>query len=365
MLCCDRSVQDRGMEVKSITQKISRYFWPVISIIFLCFYFACNTLHGKTNLSARKIKHQPVEYSTIPRDGSEQSTEHEESKLKLIKYKEDIRDNIVYPEVDISDFPEIDQLQCPDMRRDIEVAPAYSMPLIALASYPRSGNTWSRSLIQIATRYYTGSVHWESEKNLKRVQEWFKAGAEDFMLRKGVCVKTHIFGKEHVSLFEDGAILLLRNPYYSLASEFLRYYDRERNMSMPEIIAFMKEKDDRWTSGFLIQFEKWKNTALSWLTHCKRLMVVYYEDLEENPVRELTRMVAFLGQPIEPMRILCAVKSYSPIKGRGNHTSQMTFDPYTPQMHDTLDEFIAEVNRTLIRKNAVPLPTYGTYYQPT
>lgn len=31
-----------------------------------------------------------------------------------------------------------------------------------------------------------------------------------------------MYSKEHVELFTDGAILLLRNPYFSLVSEFFR-----------------------------------------------------------------------------------------------------------------------------------------------
>lgn len=61
--------------------------------------------------------------------------------------------------------------ECQSMIDDVIVAPAYSMPLTALASFPRSGNSWTRSLIQVATRYSTGSVHWESERLRERVQQ--------------------------------------------------------------------------------------------------------------------------------------------------------------------------------------------------
>lgn len=67
-----------------------------------------------------------------------------------------------------------DTTTCKATMSDVEVAPAYSMPLVALASFPRSGNTWSRSLIQIATKYSTGSVHWKSErKNALKECKWY------------------------------------------------------------------------------------------------------------------------------------------------------------------------------------------------
>ena len=46
----------------------------------------------------------------------------------------------------------------------IELKPEGSMPLIALASYPRSGNTWTRQLIERGTGLLTGSVYWEHER---------------------------------------------------------------------------------------------------------------------------------------------------------------------------------------------------------
>lgn len=76
----------------------------------------------------------------------------------------------------------------------------------------------------------------------------FKAGSEDFKLRKGVCVKTHFYGENHIPNFDNGAILLLRNPYYSLVSEFMRFYSRLRNVSMPEIIRSMRNRDGECTS---------------------------------------------------------------------------------------------------------------------
>ncbi|PIK54209.1 putative WSC domain-containing protein 2 [Apostichopus japonicus] len=141
----------------------------------------------------------------------------------------------------------------------------------------------------------------------------------------------------------------------------MRFYSRLRNVSMPEIIRSMRNRDERWTKFLPIYAEKWRDTAINWITLCERLMIVFYEDLEENPIHELTRMVKFLGQPVLPRRIQCAVHLYAPMKGRQDHASQMTFDPYTSEMHGIVDGYITEVNRTLLQKNANPLPVYEKY----
>lgn len=58
------------------------------------------------------------------------------------------------------------------MLNDITTAPVGSMPLVALASFPRSGNTWTRMLLQVSTKLSTGSVYWSYEKD----NEWTKKG---------------------------------------------------------------------------------------------------------------------------------------------------------------------------------------------
>lgn len=73
-----------------------------------------------------------------------------------------------------------------------------------------------------------------------------KGGVENYTLQKGVCIKTHFFEEEHIASFDNGAILLIRNPYHSLISEFMRVYSRLRNVSEPEVIQFLREKDSEY-----------------------------------------------------------------------------------------------------------------------
>ncbi|KAJ8023673.1 WSC domain-containing protein 1 [Holothuria leucospilota] len=344
-----------AMDLKCVIYKSSKRVWLVVSIMTVSvLYLASHTYNWNNNVTVRHIKYQRPDVHADVTSGSGRAK----------GYIEDRPGNIIYPNVDISNFPTMDQVNCSGLIDDFDVAPAYSMPLIALASFPRSGNTWSRSLIQIATGYSTGSVFWKEERTYKRAKNRFKAGTEDFMLRKGVCVKTHKFEEDHIAIFDHGAILLIRNPYYSIVSEYFRFSRSYRNLTTEDIIRNMKEEDVTWENHCKRKFTKWKDTALSWIKHCKRLLVVFYENLEDNPILELSRMVTFLEQPIQPRRILCAVKFYSPMKGSQGHRSQLTFDPYTPEMHSILDEFIKTVNQTLILKNAFPLPTYQKYYLP-
>ncbi|XP_053406089.1 uncharacterized protein LOC128559085 isoform X2 [Mercenaria mercenaria] len=97
-------------------------------------------------------------------------------------------------------------------------------PLVALASYPGSGNTWTRELIEAITGTFTGSIY----------TDWNFKGSELCPARGNIyIVKTHIPSDKatsHVKCREIGvstlnytkAVLILRNPYQALLAEFNR-----------------------------------------------------------------------------------------------------------------------------------------------
>ncbi|KAJ8023533.1 WSC domain-containing protein 1 [Holothuria leucospilota] len=284
-----------------------------------------------------------------------------EAKIEELSVKEE---PFKMPDVDntqviVPTGPIGDPTQCPKMLEDVDVAPQGSMPLTALASFPRSGNTWTRLLLQVASKISTGSVYWETEQKYEWNKKTFKAGTEDFRHRTGVCVKTHYYSKEHIEMFPDGAILLLRNPYFSLVSEFFRELTFDGNRTNEETARAILQ-EPRWRTGYFPnQSGFWKNTNLNWIKYCKRLLVVFYEDLEKNPVYELSRMLQFLKQPLRLDRLKCALQLFPPDL---NHT-YLNFDPYTPEQHAHLDRYIAEVNEVLVARNGRPLPKYKYSFQ--
>ena len=93
-------------------------------------------------------------------------------------------------------------------------------PITALVSFPGSGNTWMRYLIEQATGVFTGSVY--CDKGLKVVHP-----GEHIASGNVIVVKTHqaeatlvpvsqeMFGHFHF----NQAIFLLRNPFDALVSE--------------------------------------------------------------------------------------------------------------------------------------------------
>lgn len=115
-----------------------------------------------------------------------------------------------------------------------------SLPPVALASFPGSGNTWVRHLIETASGIYTGSVYKDANLYLLGIKhirndrfiDWltdlfFLVGEDSGFWGElaewdaGVtCVqKSHDSDSNHIKSFSGGrAIFLNRNPYEAVLS---------------------------------------------------------------------------------------------------------------------------------------------------
>lgn len=87
--------------------------------------------------------------------------------------------------------------------------------ITALASFPGSGNTWLRYLLQQATGILTGSVY----KDFGLLKSGFPA--ESISNSSVLLVKTHEWGSHVWSKFGK-AILLVRDPAKAILAEFNR-----------------------------------------------------------------------------------------------------------------------------------------------
>ena len=121
---------------------------------------------------------------------------------------------------------------------------------VALASFPGSGNTWVRGLLQWATGVCTGGIYCDTELRVR--------GYPGETLRSGrtLVVKTHqvdprwtgviyspnttdsYFTKETDIPVYDSAIFLVRNPYHALVAEWNRLMSTSMNLSDTHISSF-------------------------------------------------------------------------------------------------------------------------------
>ncbi|XP_033646137.1 WSC domain-containing protein 1-like [Asterias rubens] len=250
----------------------------------------------------------------------------------------------------------------PDNRcSKVELKPVGSLPLVALASYPRSGNTWTRQLIERGTGLLTGSVHWVNEKDMTISKKIFPGGNIDYHSRQTICVKSHLNEAKHIQTFE-GAVLLIRNPYSALVAEIFRRQMLDQAKTAEETIQYFNSPE--WRNFAENQSKSWKKMAVQWITNSKKIFVAHYENLQENTNEELTKIVQFLNVPVDKQRVLCAVQEHPSSKATGialgNHGRKtrvyLTKDPFPSDVRKLVDDNIKEVNATLIAHKLTPLP---------
>ncbi|KAL3271373.1 hypothetical protein HHI36_021857 [Cryptolaemus montrouzieri] len=196
--------------------------------------------------------------------------------------------------------------------------------LIALASFPGSGNTWVRYLLQQATGILTGSVY----KDYGLLKNGFPA--ENVVNGSVLLVKTHEFGPNAKKIFSK-AILLVRSPTAAIQAEFNRQSGGHIGFASPA--RYKRNKD--WEQFVSDKLQIWKRTNLDWLynftgpTH-----VVFYEQLVDNLESNLRSILKFLEFPVSEPLFKCAMERKEGIYRRKKRA--IIFDPYSQKMKDAI-----------------------------
>ena len=194
--------------------------------------------------------------------------------------------------------------------------------IIWIASYPKSGNTWIRSLI--SSYYYSedGIFNFDLLENIQQypspryfkekitkpgeVSRYWKSSQERIIKNnKNIFLKTH---NALVSLnknsftsgtFSLGAIYIIRDPRNIITSLKNHYNFKDYDTS----IKFMtSEKKYLWDNRYRnnhtgFQFlGSWSSHYKSWLYNKSfKIFFLKYEDLEKNPQTKLYEIIKFIN----------------------------------------------------------------------
>jgi hypothetical protein len=232
---------------------------------------------------------------------------------------------------------------------------------VFLASYPGSGNTWTRAIIEQGTRIWTGSVF----NDLQLKKDGFfgesRNNAQDAFPTVSV-IKTHyplLLPKLYAKT--SAVVQILRSPYDTLMADFQLQMAVRRNkaidlshnktaneISDPHVAgATLEEFQTKFPNWFRIREAKWKNYAHFWLGRknvwnhsdtmkCEKngvtsfvinsnpdfiqanrsipILVLFYEDFVHNLGETSLRMFSFLKQklgnamPSIDTSVLCALQ---------------------------------------------------------
>ena len=197
--------------------------------------------------------------------------------------------------------------------------------IIWLASYPKSGNTWVRSMISALINSDNGIFDFQQLKSIQQFPEkkFFKDFVKDFNnfneikqnwilaqekinLRKEInLLKTHqgkyTVGKHSFTNNENtlGVIYIVRDPrnlVRSVSNHFTMGLEEACNFLIsPEIIGNGKSWTER-QDGMFNLLGKWNDHYRSWTRVKKNLLLIKYENLILNPKHELEKIIKFLKQ---------------------------------------------------------------------
>ncbi|KAJ2942947.1 hypothetical protein O0L34_g15137 [Tuta absoluta] len=220
---------------------------------------------------------------------------------------------------------------------------------VALVSYPGSGNTWLRYLLQQATGIVTGSIYMDHGLRLHGFP------AENVSDGSVLVVKTHEAPPLEPDKFKS-AILLIRNPRDAILADFNRIH--MGHIGTAPKSAFMKKIQEKpskekpmkkleWDSYVFSRLSGWESLNAMWLRRFRGpVMVVFYETLVRDTQRVLATVLGFLHYNYTEMDVTCALANREGIYRR--RKKHKDFDPFTPDMYRALNTV---KNRLLVLVN--------------
>ncbi|XP_076054693.1 uncharacterized protein LOC143033305 isoform X2 [Oratosquilla oratoria] len=229
-----------------------------------------------------------------------------------------------------------------------------SLPLCALTSFPGSGNTWTRYLIEVASGVFTGSIYMDQQ-----LYAWGYYGELDsWKSGRTVAQKTHESNPTHVKDFNGTGILIIRNPYRAILSHHNFIFGGHTGFAP---VSNYRRKD--WDSFVHLQTKSWLELALNWTLNADNLLVVFYEDIMDDPAKEMRRVLNFRGLPVSLHRLQC-LKNHT----KGNFKRNEKFLPeglevFSAPIRSKVDRAIRYLSRRLIERGhgGLPVEKYEFY----
>jgi hypothetical protein len=169
-----------------------------------------------------------------------------------------------------------------------------------LASYPKSGNTWTRFLI-------ANLVYPERRPDFTNINELIP-DPEALSKRRLAALPRPRIIKTH-QYYHPGyknVICIVRDPRDVAISEF--HFHRKRRVYSDA--TSLESHVDKFIAGETTVYGSWGENIASWLatrTETQRFLLVRYEDMLEHTERELTRIAEFLNVALTKDRLEQAI----------------------------------------------------------
>ena len=199
--------------------------------------------------------------------------------------------------------------------------------IIWIASYPKSGNTWLRSIISALVYSKDGIFTFDKLSKIDQFPEkkFFKDLVKNFrdfdeIKKNWITAQDKInldekikFFKTHQGNFKIGndhftnnqntqaVIYIVRDPR-NLVTSISNHYSLSLNeackfLTSPELMGNGKSWEEK-KDGIFNFLGKWNEHYKSWTNNTKNLLLLRYEDLINEPKKELEKIIFFLNKYI-------------------------------------------------------------------
>jgi len=256
-----------------------------------------------------------------------------------------------------------------------------SLPTRALASYPGSGNTWSRFLIEGASGLYTGLRNSKGSNNTSisngEVREWndgttlvqkthlrtshiFEDGYFNQHFYKAIGIYDNLlWRKDYINQFEGRAIVIVRNPFKCIISywTFTRHGHTEKLDDKDSLLS----KEFRYFA--LVGINRWLELITDWIDYGSEVYFLFYEDMVDNPIQEMRNLLEAVGIEPDEGRMKCLEKDH---EGRFHRTTHVdSSNPY-PVDHQHLFRNLIDIAASrLLAATGRTLPKHKYEYYTT
>ncbi|XP_014245102.1 WSCD family member AAEL009094 [Cimex lectularius] len=247
----------------------------------------------------------------------------------------------------------------------VQFARQKSLPMTALVSFPGSGNTWLRYLLETATGVFTGSVYTDRQI----ISKGFYGEAVPPDCGCTSVQKTHGFAlagfvpqekkkSAEVLWFRGRAILLLRNPYEALLSYRNFLYGGHTGFAPND-----RFRGPDWERFALRLAVVWKELAATWINSTRggEAIALHFERLKINPETCLHTVLSFLNIAWDSRRLSCVLSHIDGPFRRPRSPQSLIFDtrdPFSPRLHLLIDGLIHEVNDMLLKRGWEQMPVH-------
>ncbi|XP_063602795.1 sialate:O-sulfotransferase 1-like [Penaeus indicus] len=235
------------------------------------------------------------------------------------------------------------------------------LPRTYLVSFPGSGNTWVRYLLEAASGIFTGSVYTDREiQKAGYLGEADKPDSGRTLVQKShgtalILAKNTMKTRYEVISPDLPSVLIIRNPAKALLSywKYIKVKGKGKHTQQVSEKSFQTKEFHNFVEKMITLWEQLITDRLLWNT--APVHVVYYEQLVQDPIFYVKGMLKFLRVPTDEGRLHC-LKDH--LQGSFKRPNKKEIDPYSADEKASMSYAVLRVKTLLSILGYADMPVY-------